>query len=233
MAQGGAAHCIDPMYVPAEARAQLAMCPGGGGLCVPDELIRGDAYTPRTCASIGGDPGACASRCIPLIEENEGILPQAGCAASERCAPCINPLDGMPTGICDPRPARECTGEPEPDVPPPPPPPPPMTCCGGRATCVTASVVPADRRENLGQDSCAAGLLCIPNEFIADPMHRPEPCFDDLAAFFGGDGRGACMSECFPQIADSDFLSEADCPSGYKCAPCTDPFSGAPTGVCP
>jgi hypothetical protein len=234
MAQGGAAHCVDEAHVPPSMRGRLEACPSGG-FCLMDPLIRGEGVTARTCASIGGNPGACVSRCFPEVEENEGVLPQDVCDATERCAPCVNPLTDEPTGICEDTPPMECgaSGAAPGDADPPPAPaPPPAPCCMGRATCVPESVVPADQRGQLGQDTCEPMRLCVPNEFIADPAHIPPSCTVSWAALFGGDGRGACLSDCFPAVRDEAFLSQEDCMPGYKCAPCTDPLSGMPTGAC-
>lgn len=228
----GGAHCLPASQVPSDMHADLEAC-AGGGYCVMDTLIRARfARTPRSCASLSGNPGACVSLCIPQVRENAEYLPQDVCEASERCAPCTNPLTGAPTGICDPQPPLECgaTSRDLPDSGPPAPP--PMPCCTGRGTCVNEAAVPEDQRSHLDRDTCGETSYCIPNEYIEDPMHVPRSCTISWAEFVGGDPRGGCMSECFPEIRDQSFLSQEDCPDGYKCAPCTDPFSGESTGAC-
>lgn len=232
-ANGGGAHCLPDGDVPAELRDDLEACPTGGR-CVIDALITSRfASTPRPCTSIGGAAGACVSLCIPQVAMNARFLMQDVCGANERCAPCTNPLDGTSTGICDPSPPLECMsvspGAPTPPPPPPPPPPMATSCCGGRATCVASEVVPAEHRARLAQDSCSADQLCIPTELLTDPT--PRPCTIAWLAFFG-DGSGACVSECIPEVGSQPLLSQEDCDPGFKCAPCVDPLSGMPTGLC-
>lgn len=235
-ANGGGAHCLPAADVPVDLQASLEVCPSGG-LCVVDPLITSRfASTPRLCTSLGGSPGACVSLCIPQVAMNARFLMQDVCTANERCAPCTNPLDGTNTGICDPSPPLECMsvapppgGEPTPPAPPPPPPPAPTLCCGGRATCVASSVVPEAERSHLAQDSCTADQLCIPTELLTDPT--PPPCEISWLAFFG-DGAGACVSDCIPEVGSQPFLSQESCAPGFKCAPCTDPLTGMPTGLC-
>jgi hypothetical protein len=52
--------------------------------------------------------GVCLPRCIPvvgfiagLIETYYGVDVQGECGLGHVCAPCTNPLDGLPTGACD------------------------------------------------------------------------------------------------------------------------------------
>src|SRR5262249_15595787 len=97
-AQG--AHCVPGNLVPASVAGALAPC--GGGSCVPDKFIRaGGVFKPPSCKSLGGADGVCLSVCIPQVAQYVDLLPQANCTADERCAPCINPLNNMPSGACD------------------------------------------------------------------------------------------------------------------------------------
>ena len=87
--------------VPANVGAQLAKCSDGTSYCVPDAFIKSGGAAPPTCKSLNGADGVCLSVCVPQVEQYESLLPQDTCAADERCAPCINPLNNMPSGACD------------------------------------------------------------------------------------------------------------------------------------
>jgi hypothetical protein len=94
------AHCVAADKVPANVAAQLAQC-ADGSYCVPDTFISSGGAAPPTCHSLNMADGVCLSVCVPQVKQYESLLPQDTCAADERCAPCINPLNGMPSGACD------------------------------------------------------------------------------------------------------------------------------------
>jgi hypothetical protein len=53
----------------------------------------------------------------------------------------------------------------------------------------------------------------------------------DCASIGGGAGR--CLSECIGAVANlGSFLPQGTCAAGEKCAPCSDPRTGADTGAC-
>src|SRR5262249_33449932 len=79
----------------------LAKCDEVNSVCVPDVFIKtGGLYKPQACNSIGG-PGVCLSLCVPQVAEKAALLPQDVCPDSEKCVPCINPLDKTTTHACD------------------------------------------------------------------------------------------------------------------------------------
>jgi hypothetical protein len=249
--QAGPAHCVPSAQIPQLLRDFLTDCPGGGE-CMPDPIIRGGGeYRPPSCTStIAQAPGACLSKCIPLVADNplSPLLRQDGCGQGEVCAPCTNPLDSTPTGACEliellcpvvpdggvgpaPDAGVSCphTGPPILD---------PQTlapcapACGG-AHCVPATVVPAAQQPLLA--ACTAGGdlpgLCAPDVLIVTGGNFiPRSC----TSVAGAEGR--CLSRCLPDVAEQAALLPRDvCSSTEKCVPCFDPTAidpSAPTGAC-
>jgi hypothetical protein len=246
----GGAHCVSD--IPAELQAVAAEC-DGGGYCVPDPFIStGGVFTPLSCASIGG-AGVCLSLCIPAVAEQAPLLPQDVCGATEKCVPCISPLDDLPTGACeiafscpgtgeggapghDPGPACDdpatceydlettCMGQPVAD--------PaafaacPSAVCGSGGHCVPASLLPADQVDLLAD--CDATAKCVPDALIeTGGLFTPPTC----ASVGGAEGR--CLSACLPDVAGQAALLPTDiCQTDERCVPCFDPFDGTDTGAC-
>ena len=219
---GTDAHCVDAALAGDQA-AQLAKCDDGVKVCVPDEFIKtGGKFTPKTCTSTAGAEGRCLNTVIPQVAEQAALLPQDVCAASEKCTPCYNPIDGTDTGAC----RLSCDAGPTqaPAVL--------ASCCDGRAKCVPATSIPDDQEEQLGEDSCeddAPGALCVPNEIIAN---GPFPACN-ANSFILGDYTGVCLSDCLEFGIQGLALAKGNCESGFKCAPCER--NGEPTGApgCP
>jgi hypothetical protein len=224
MACSADGHCIPTSLIPADQQARFSTCTDGQSLCVPDVFVEtaGQFILP-TCTSISGLEGRCLSMTLPDIAAQRDRLPQDTCAATERCAPCYDPLSGSETGAC----SLSC--DPGPASPPPAPAP---KCCSMAGTCLPSELVPADQASHLDEDSCPAGqgYLCIPDELIAGTP--PVMC---EATIFGIPlGDGACESTCLPDVRNNAFFLSTDgCPPDHACAPCNDPFSGMPTGACP
>jgi hypothetical protein len=245
----GAAHCVQSSDVPASLAKQLAAC--AGGYCVPDPFIEDPTLVPAACTAFNGTPGACISVCVPQVQQYLSLLQQGTCAADERCAPCINPLDNSDTGACevgkpcagpsDAGPGADggvCpyTGPPKID---------PTTfaqctpACAG-SHCVPASLVPAAEQSQLvqcpsgGPDAGGDGGLdgyCVPDSFIASGGDGLPPTCTSVA---GAEGR--CLSTCIPLVAsETSVLPQATCASDERCAPCFNPTASdptAPTGAC-
>jgi hypothetical protein len=147
------------------------------------------------------------------------MLPQDTCAATERCAPCFDPLTGDPTGAC----SLACDGGPtsQPTTL--------ATCCHARAHCVPTSSIPDDEESNLDDDSCDDGQLCVPDQLLnADPI---KTCTAN--SFILGDYTGVCLSDCLDFGIEGIALAQGSCGSHLECAPCE--FNGQPTGApgCP
>lgn len=96
----GKAHCVPENKIGESTRASLEAC--GGGLCVPDTIIEGKP--PAECSTgFSGDSakGVCVSLCVKAVAEKASLLKQQTCGANEVCTPCISPLDGKRTGVCE------------------------------------------------------------------------------------------------------------------------------------
>lgn len=218
---GPDAHCLDPALVSDPAQAsRLGKCSDGTKLCVPDVFIKtGGKFTPKTCASIGGAEGRCLSRVLPDVKKQEGLLPQDTCAATERCTPCFDPISGTSTGACN----LSCdTGPTKPAVTF-------AQCCDARAHCVPASAIPDEQEDNLDDDDCDDGSLCVPDQIL---LGQPIATCTANSLILGS-YTGVCLSDCFSFGIQGIALSRGSCASNHKCAPCTQ--NGQPTGApgCP
>jgi len=246
-ADHGGAHCIDE--VPIEFQGLVAAC-DGGGFCVPDDFIlNGAAAVLETCLSIGDADGRWVSGCLPEVGMNAGILPHDEAHPGLFCVPCINPIDQQPTGVCDI--GTTCDGSgaggaggggqggspgggatcDDPGAPLDPsifaacP-----NACGGR--CVPTQLLPDPNDpsiQKLAECAPGSGELCVPDAMIASQgLAVPDTC-----DWYGLEGR--CMSECIPEIAQQaqdNFLVKSTCADHHFCAPCFDPTTDEPTGVC-
>jgi len=222
------AHCLQSALVPQKMQSQLATCPGG--YCVPDVFIEaGGNFIPPTCASLDGAEGRCLNENIPQVAQQASQLPQATCQSYERCVPCYSPLDGSDTGAChlscDPGPSK-----------------PPVLfqgCCSENNTdegkCVPTTMVPSSEQKNLKNDTCSQqpnANLCVPTEMLA-PSFKPPACTGN--GFLIGQYTGVCLSKCLSFGIQGIVLAQGSCDDLHKCAPCTNPLTGQPTGApgCP
>lgn len=218
------AHCLDATLIadPAE-KAQLAACPSDATkLCVPDIFLEtGGKFTLATCNSVNGNEGRCLSTSLPAIAGQAALLPQDSCGANEKCAPCFNPVDGSDTGACK----LSCdTGPTKAAVPF-------ADCCSARAKCVSTDSIPDDQEGNLGQKSCDDGQLCVPDQILEnDPI---DACTAN--SILVGDYTGVCLSDCLDFGFAGIAIAKGSCGDHLKCAPCTNPLTGDPTGApgCP
>jgi hypothetical protein len=241
----GAAHCVPTASVPPADIPALAACTGG--YCVPDPFISNPDYVPPACTAYNGTPGTCLSVCVPQVSEYKSILTQATCAATELCAPCINPLTNQPSGACAFQPPTQCAdgggrgsssgGGGAGDAAPPPaacphtgPPvldPSTLPACGteGGAHCLQSALVPANLASQLA--TCSGGY-CVPDTFIeAGGNFIPPTC----ASLDGAEGR--CLNVVIPQVAaQASQLTQSTCQSYEKCVPCFSPINGEKTGAC-
>lgn len=239
--EDGAAHCVPSGTYPAELEAQADPC-GASGVCLPDVVIEGgEGYAAPPCVSIGDAEGVCVSVCVPEVRVNGGILPQATCADSEKCVPCINPLTNEDTGVCGQ--TLTCGdgsgGEGEGEPPPPElscenPPTEPMVdpsifpaCCDG-AHCVPGAIVPADQAAQLGDCGDDGTGKCVPDTAIESNGFFTAPTCSSL-----GGAEGRCLSTCLPDVAaQAANLPQATCAATERCVPCCDPFTGQDSGAC-
>jgi hypothetical protein len=222
---GMGAHCLSSALVPPALQSKLATCPTG--LCVPDTFIAaGGNFIPATCVSTASAEGRCLDVALPDVAA-QPQLPQSTCAAYERCVPCYNPLDGSDTSACrlscDPGPQQpkvvftDC-------------------CTMSNATygkCVPTMSIPSAEQKNLGTDDCVKDQqLCVPTEMLK-PAFKPPACTADN--FFVGKYTGVCLSDCLKFGIQGLAISRGTCDDLHKCAPCTNPLTGKPTGApgCP
>jgi hypothetical protein len=96
--------------------------------------------------------------------------------------------------------------------------------CAG-AHCVPSGILPA------GDSTFAActGGVCAPDPVIAAAGNYVPPSCD---AFPGTGAPGRCLSPCLPLVAAMPGIAPSTCSGGDLCAPCFDPYTGAPTGAC-
>jgi hypothetical protein len=218
---GADAHCVDPALVTDPAQSsRLGKCSDGVKLCVPDVFIKtGGKFTAATCKSVGGAEGRCLSRVLPDVKAQDALLPQDTCTANEKCTPCYDPITGKETGAC----RLSCdTGPTKPAVTFP-------QCCDSRAHCVPTSAIPDAQEDNLDDDSCATGNLCVPDQIL---LNQTIPTCTANSLILGN-YTGVCLSDCFSFGIQGLALSRGSCASNFKCAPCTQ--NGQPTGApgCP
>jgi hypothetical protein len=232
------AHCVPAAGVPAESQALFAACVGG--FCVPDTLSESGEAKPASCTSVGGEPGACLSVCLPEVASNAASIPQATCATGELCMPCVDPVSRTSTGACELGASSACGAAadagsaPAVDAAAPPLPcpytgpalidPSTLPACGGGAHCLpTADVQPAEATEFA---TCAAGY-CVPDKVIEAGGNYVPPTCVSLA---GSEGR--CLNTVLPAVAAQMGLPQSTCDSDEVCVPCFNVLTQANTGAC-
>ncbi|MFO0679541.1 MAG: hypothetical protein U0169_23645 [Polyangiaceae bacterium] len=252
----GAAHCLAGEKLPDVVKSALTTC-GTGGFCVPDPILRsGGAPLPR-CKSMNNLDGACLSVCVPQVSQFKDLLPQATCAADERCAPCVSPLDNKRTGVCDiGDPVMEAkviscspdggveggTGPsmggdsgssgPTPDLPCPHTGPAivdPNTfpACGTGGGAHCVPTSLVPPAMTSRLATCPTGL-CVPDTFIAANGRAIPPTCKSI-----GNLEGRCLHGSLPEVAaKQSLLPVSTCQSYERCTPCFDPQTGQATGAC-
>jgi hypothetical protein len=217
-------HCVPKDFL--ENSDNLDAC--GSGVCLPDEIIEVKGYfAPKKCTSVLGNEGRCSSVCLPAARALASILPQDVCAADERCAPCFNPNDGEPTGVC----GFGCDAGPTTE---------PILfskCCSGLGQCVPTNAIPDAAKGNAPRETCPADNACIPSKIVEDPTYRFPSCKAEFFFPLTGPlpaGPGVCVPACIVDATQfGEFITEGDCSDpGDKCAPCIDPRTNEPSGAC-
>ena len=98
-----AARCVPSTAIPNPDQVALAAgLPGSERpKCVPDPFIATlGQFLAKECRSLIDAEGRCIPVLLPAVRSQVDRLPQADCAADERCAPCYDPLTGVATGAC-------------------------------------------------------------------------------------------------------------------------------------
>jgi hypothetical protein len=230
----GGAHCVPEALVPDAQRKELATC--AGGYCTPDPFIAANGqYVPPTCTSLGNAEGRCLHVSVPKVADQRSLLPQATCAADEKCVPCYDPRDGSDSGACrlscDPGPKKPAPGnacpyqgkdellDPRyfPDC---------STDGTATAHCVPQPLVPASQQPLLSP--CGSGGLCAPDVYTSRGGRYIAPSCTSIA---GAEGR--CMNVAIGMVgAQKDALPQDVCAPYERCAPCFDPLTGKDTLSC-
>ncbi len=240
--------CVPEALVSFEDFALLSRdtCTINGFVCAPTELATG-SYEPDACDSWLGAEGRCLPACLPDVAAQRAQLRRADCSQGELCVPCYDPVSSESTGACaidDDAPAQA--------------PRPFPTCCPtsgvARGTCVPSQAAGA-QADSLPVLDCetktgdADAYVCAPNERIADPEYQfpscETTCGSDvvtcaLALVAGVTGEpGACVPSCMlleldTPIGDNaaDLFGRSSCAAGEDCAPCVNPDTDEPTGLC-
>ena len=213
---GGIGQCVDGSSNPQAAMNLDQDICMAGLVCAPT-TFSDPTYIPPTCTSASNAEGRCVNECFTAGVGAAQFLPQDTCQAGEKCVPCFNPVDGMPTGACD------NNG----DMPVQP----PVTfsdCCANLGKCVPMSLVPPDRAAQLPMDTCTQGDLCAPTVVINDPEHKFAPCTANILFQMHP---GACVPACLAG-SQAGLLAQETCAQGELCAPCVNPLDMMPTGAC-
>jgi hypothetical protein len=104
---GGMGTCVPPAAAGDQAdRLGQDECPEEL-LCAPNVFIEGN-FVPPTCETgfiqvLFGEEfaeGRCLPECLPDVDNF--LIGQDDCEDGYKCAPCLNPLTGEPSGACDP-----------------------------------------------------------------------------------------------------------------------------------
>jgi len=208
---GGA---VQGLGIPFATATALTSCEGGGK-CVATAIVEqaGHVRLPQ-CTSIAGAEGRCVSTCMPLGTWQPDALPRDTCAASERCMPCYDPLDGRATGAC----ALGCDRGPSES------PKKLAACCGGRGQCLPPGSADSGSLK-IPRDTCEADAVCMPSSLV-DARTIPRIC----ESVDGAEGR--CLSTCLGKISKLPDLPSDGCNRDEVCAPCYDPITGGATGAC-
>ncbi len=207
----GKGHCYDGDKV---AGTDFPACPSGGGkVCVPDKVLRANGKPLKACTFYANKkPGVCISLLSGGVAEHKDETKPDVCDPDERCIPCIHPLDGTDTHVCDPAGAHEaaCTGGAAKKQ---------ESCCHGAGVCMMKDSVPEDARDDMTADRCSAGKVCAPAAMVSN---KPVAC-DTMGA------SGVCLDLCFAtQLRGVSGLMRSSCGPTEVCLPCA---IGGPRGM--
>ena len=225
--------CVNSRCVPVAAipnketvAAQLPDCPTAETKCVPDIFVEVNGqFVLKTCRSLMDAEGRCVPVSLPAVRAQAGRLPQAGCAADERCAPCYDPITGEETGACKagcgPGPSEPAKVF--------------AKCCSNRGTCVPLSIAGSIANAAPG-DTCAGADAgdpekCVPTARAQNPDQKFASCMAAVAPFPAVPG--GCVPDCIVTDAfQKGFLTQGTCATGELCAPCVSPLDQMRTGAC-
>jgi hypothetical protein len=201
----GKGHCYEGVRVSLPTE-NLEAC-DGTQVCLPDKLLKANGTPLKTCKFFIGDaPGACMSILVKDIGAHKDELKQDVCDPDERCAPCVNPLDGTDTKLCGVGAGvheKDCTGGAGGEAL--------ATCCHGAGVCSKSEGIPEQSRGYLDRESCPENKLCTPAALVNG---KPVKC-DTL-----GIG-GVCLDVCFASMLKSTtMVLGGGCGPTEVCIPC-------------
>jgi hypothetical protein len=201
----GKGHCFPGERTPLGPDA-LPPCPGGGH-CVPDNYLKAGGTKAKSCTFfMGQKPGACMSTIVKDIGANQNQLKQDVCEPHERCAPCIHPIKGVDTHVCDPigvheKPCERGAGD-EGKA---------ESCCHGMGVCMKEEDAPEESRDDMKRDACPEKKLCTPSAMVDN---KPVKC-DVLGV------DGVCLDICFAaMLRGTTAVTRAGCGPTELCLPC-------------
>ena len=182
-------------------------CKTAGEACIPDKILQAGGTKMKSCKFLIDDkPGACTSTLIGLISAHKDQLTPDVCdAATERCAPCIDPTNQKNTHLCEDTGVHEeaCKGGPGQVE---------QTCCHGAGVCMNPEAAPEDQRDSLQHDSCGTKKVCAPAALVDG---NPTRCY-----VLGLPG--VCLDVCFASMLgpSKPVTGSSDCRATEVCLPC-------------
>jgi hypothetical protein len=242
----GIGRCVPDRLLSKDERAQLGpdTCDDPDTACVPAELATSDGPGFRKCTvSSLRAAGRCVPECLPGAEKYADKFERDACPAHYLCLPCVDPLSGKSTELCDgssepeapvrtSQQQRSNSSEPESGSEPAPDSAAPVvfeSCYHDLGKCVPNELLPADQVSRLERESCAGDAeSCVPADWVTSDEFVPERC---EAQRLHAEGR--CLLSYLPQVAARASMLEPDgCSDWNVCVPCYDPISGESTGAC-
>jgi len=198
----GKGHCY------AGAKTSIPNLPkcDGDDVCLPDKVLAANGAKLKSCTfMIDAKPGACVSLLIADIAAHASALQPDVCdPAIERCAPCISPIDGTDTHLCEETGVHTeaCVGGPGAKQ---------DTCCHGAGVCMTKEGVPSDQRDALHHDTCKDDKVCAPAALVDGNPTRCHAFADP----------GVCVDVCFAaQLVPAAQVMRSVCGPTEVCVPC-------------
>jgi hypothetical protein len=100
------------------------------------------------------------------------------------------------------------------------------SCTGGR--CVPKSIVTTPGVAELLAPCQDTSQVCVPDNIVSQGENLKLTSCKSI-----GDGEGRCASTCIGVVAALQaYLPAAGCGANERCAPCFNPATGQPTGLC-
>jgi len=201
----GKGHCYDKTKVPVPSD-QVAPCDDPSQECIPDKILTANGGKLKSC-QFYENPGACVSTLFKQVQENLSALQQDACDPDERCAPCTDPRNNKPTGLCDDGVGaheQACVGGAGSGS---------TACCHGMGVCMNISAVPPDQRDQMNAETCKGeGMVCAPASLSNG---KPVKC-DVLGV------SGVCLDYiCFaPMFQATTQVTRSSCGPTEMCMPC-------------